>query len=283
MTIRVIPRLDVKAPNLVKGIHLEGLRVLGDPAIFAREYYHQGADELIYMDAVATLYGRNHLEDIIARASREIFVPLCVGGGIRTVDDIQRILRAGGDKVALNTAVIRNPDFIRQAADQFGSSTIVVSIEAIRQSDGTYLCFTDCGREPTGRVAHEWAQQAAALGAGEILVTSVDRDGTGKGYDMELVRGIAEAVSIPVIASGGAGSVDDVPAAVIHGKADAVAVGSLLHYHLVDTIDTGVERRPAHYGQYGNFKPGTIPDIKTTLRTLNIETRPIEDTREQAA
>jgi cyclase len=235
------------------------------------------------MDAVATLYERNHLEDIIARASREIFVPLCVGGGIRTVDDIQRILRAGGDKVALNTAVIRNPDFVRQAADQFGSSTIVVSIEAIRQTDGTYLCFTDCGREPTGRIAREWAQQAAELGAGEILITSVDRDGTGKGYDLELVRGIAEAVPIPVIASGGAGSVEDVPFAIVQGKADAVAVGSLLHYHLVKTIDTGIEQRPAHYEYHGNFRSGTIADIKAALQALNIPTRPVEDVRENAA
>lgn len=160
--------MDIKSPNLVKGVHLEGLRVLGKPEQFARYYYETGADELVYMDVVASLYGRNSLQDIVERTSREVYVPLCVGGGLRTIDDIRDILRAGADKVSLNTAAISNPDIVRQAAKRFGSSTILVSIEAMRKHDGTYEALTDNGRESTGvNNAMEWAQRAADLGAGE--------------------------------------------------------------------------------------------------------------------
>ncbi len=233
MNIRVIPRLDIKGPNLVKGIHLEGLRVLGRPEQFARHYYEEGADELIYMDVVASLYQRNNLLEIVERTSREIFIPLTVGGGLRTLDDIRRVLRAGADKVALNTAAIADPSLIREAALSFGSSTVVVSIEAIRKPDGTYEAFTDSGRQSTGVDAVQWAVQAADLGAGEILLTSIDREGTGKGYDLELTKNIAEAVSIPVIAAGGAGKVTHIVDVVKLGKADAVCVASMLHYCVI--------------------------------------------------
>src|ERR1700682_6201107 len=173
--IRIISKLDIKGPNLVKGIHLEGLRVLGRPEAFSRFYYENGADELLYMDAVASLYGRNSLLEIVARTAREVLIPLCVGGGLRSVQDIRTVLRAGADKVALNTAALARPDFIREAARAFGSSTIVVSIEAIRQPAGDYHCYTNCGRDQTGVDAFQWAVQAAELGAGELLVTSVDR------------------------------------------------------------------------------------------------------------
>ena len=179
--IRIIPRLDIKGPNLVKGIHLEGLRVLGKPERFARAYYEGGADELIYMDVVASRYGRNSLLPIIERTAREIFIPLTVGGGLRTMEDIRAALRSGADKVSLNTAAIRNPQLIREAARKFGSSTIVVSIEAIRRPDGSYEAHTDNGRESTGVDACEWAVRAAELGAGELMVTSIDREGTGEG------------------------------------------------------------------------------------------------------
>jgi len=236
--IRIIPRLDIKGPNLVKGVHLEGLRVLGKPEHFARYYYENGADELCYMDAVASLYGRNSLLDIIQRTAREIFIPLTVGGGIRSVEDIRAVLRAGADKVSLNTAALRQPDLIREASRAFGSSTIVVSIEAIRQPDGKYLAYTDCGREETGMDAVDWAMRAAALGAGELLVTSVDREGTGKGFDVELTRRIAECVPIPVIASGGAGRLEHVYEVIHEGRADAVSVASLLHYNYVKQLLT---------------------------------------------
>ena len=179
MTIRIIPRLDIKGPNLVKGIHLEGLRVLGKPERFARYYYEHGADELFYMDAVASLYGRNSLLDIVERTAREIFIPLTVGGGLRSVDDIRTVLRAGADKVALNTAVLARPELIREASRAFGSSTIVVQIDALRRSDGTYEAYTEYGRQQTGVDAIEWAARAVDLGAGELVVTSIAQEGTG--------------------------------------------------------------------------------------------------------
>jgi cyclase len=246
-TARVIARLDIKGPDLVKGIHLEGLRVLGRPELFARHYYEQGADEILYMDVVASLYNRNSLHDIISRTAREIFIPLTIGGGLRTIEDIRAVLRAGADKVALNTAAINNPEFVREAARTFGSSTIVVSIEAARQPDGRALCCTDSGREQTGVPALDWARRAAALGAGEIMLTSIDREGTGRGFDIELTRMIAEAVEVPVIACGGAGAAEHVCQVFADGKADAVAVASLLHY---DFIATGAGRVAA--GSEGN-------------------------------
>lgn len=230
---RVIPRLDIKGPNLVKGVHLEGLRVLGKPEAFARHYYENGADELLLMDVVASLYGRNSLKDIIERTSREVFIPLIVGGGLRSIEDIQEVLRAGADKVSLNTAAVARPEFIREAARRFGSSTIVVSIEAIRQPDGRYEAFTDNGRERTGLDVFEWALEATELGAGEILVTSIDREGTGLGYDLELTQRIADAVQIPVVASGGAGSAADVVQVFGSGRAQGACVASVLHYWLV--------------------------------------------------
>ena len=230
MTIRIIPRLDIKGPNLVKGIHLEGLRVLGKPEQFASHYYQQGADELLYMDVVASLYQRNSLLEMVSRTAKEIFIPLTVGGGLRTIDDIRTVLRAGADKVSLNTAAIQRPAFIREASRQFGSSTIVVSIEAIKTPDGGYEAYTDNGRESTGLDALKWAVQAAELGAGELLVTSIDREGTGKGFDLDLTRQISGSVSIPVIACGGAGQVSDLYDVIDQGLADAVCLASVLHY-----------------------------------------------------
>ena len=232
MSLRIIPRLDIKGPNLVKGIHLEGLRALGPPEFFARYYYENGADELLYMDAVASLYGRNSLIDIVRRTSSEIFIPLCVGGGLRTIDDMRTALRSGADKVSINTAAIERPDIIREAANMFGSSTIVVSIEAARR-DGRFECFIDNGREPTGREPVEWARQAAELGAGELIVTSVEREGTGGGYDIDLVQSIATTVPVPVIACGGAGTAAHVSDVICDGWADAVSMASLLHYYVL--------------------------------------------------
>ncbi len=231
--IRVIPRLDIKGPNLVKGIHLEGLRVLGKPEQYAKYYYESGADELIYMDIVASLYGRNSLLDIIEKTAREIFIPLIVGGGLRTINDINKVLRAGADKVALNTSAIRNPSFINEAAKRFGSSTIIISIEAIKQPDGRYYAFTDNGREPTGKEVIAWAKEAVTHGAGEILLTSVDQEGTGFGYDVDLVRQVSQEVSIPVIACGGAGKPDDLKKVIEEGLADAVCLSSMLHYDYI--------------------------------------------------
>lgn len=281
MNIRIIPRLDIKGPNLVKGIHFEGLRVLGKPEHFARYYYEHGADELIYMDAVASLYGRNSLLEIIEKTARDIFIPLTVGGGLRTVDDIRAVLRAGADKVSLNTAAITCPDLIHEASRIFGSSTIVVSIEAIRKSDGTYEAYVNYGRERTDVDVFEWASRAVELGAGELMVTSINREGTGNGFDLELTRRIAESVSVPVIAGGGAGKISDVYDLFIQGKAEAVALASLLHYNFIrhsSAIDED-------YTQEGNIEflkrgktfskiqDATIDEIKYYLTEHTIDCR----------
>lgn len=231
--IRIIPRLDIKGPNLVKGIHLEGLRVMGKPDEFAKYYYESGADELLFMDVVASLYGRNSLNEIISNTAQQIFIPLTVGGGIRTIEDIKSVLRAGADKVSLNTAAINNPEIISEAALKFGSSTIVVSVEAIRESDGRYLAYTDNGREYSGIDVVEWVQKVAELGAGEICLTSVDREGTGEGFDIELIKTISGLVDIPVIAHGGAGRKEHVENLIKETDVDAVTIASLFHYDYV--------------------------------------------------
>jgi cyclase len=263
--IRIIPRLDIKGPNLVKGIHLEGLRVLGKPEDFARYYYENGADELMYMDIVASLYNRNSLHDIITKTAREIFIPLTVGGGIRTIDDIREVLRAGADRVALNTAAIKNPDIIFKASRVFGSSTIVVSIEAIKQPEGRYLAYTDCGREYTGIEVGEWAKSVEQLGAGEIFLTSVDRDGTGLGYDIGLIKMVSSRVSIPVIAYGGAGKLEDIAAAVRAG-ADAVSVSSMFHYDFVENRLINQD----HFKEEGNIEYRTSGRKFTKVTVSNI-------------
>ena len=238
-TIRVIPRLDIKGPNLVKGIHLEGLRVLGKPEHFAKYYYKQGADELIFMDVVASLYERNSLHDIISNTAKEIFIPLTVGGGLRTIEDIRNVLRAGADKVSINTAAINNPEIITEAALKFGSSTIVVAIEAIKEyKSDKYLAYTDNGREYTGIDIFEWAQKVEELGAGELVITSVDREGTGEGMDISMIEKISKMVDIPVIAHGGVGKKEDVKELFANTEAKAVSLASLLHY---DYIHNGYE------------------------------------------
>lgn len=229
-SIRLIPRLDIKGSNLIKGIHLEGLRVIGDPQAHAVRYYQSGADELIFMDVVASLYGRNNLSDIIRRTAENIFIPITVGGGIRSVDDARHILRSGADKVAINTAAVAWPELISEVAYRFGSQAMVLSIEAKQIAPGKWEAYTDNGRERTGLDVIEWVQRGVELGAGEVLLTSVDREGTRKGFELDLIRGVSQSVSVPVIASGGMGSTDDFVAAAREGLADAVAMADVLHY-----------------------------------------------------
>jgi imidazole glycerol-phosphate synthase subunit HisF len=283
--LRIIPRLDIKGPNLVKGIHFEGLRVIGKPQSFARFYYENGADELFYMDAVASLYGRNSLLDIVKKTSEEIFIPFCVGGGLRSVDDIRQVLRAGADKVSLNTAAISNPQLIRDASRAFGSSTIVVSIEAIRQPNGRYECFTDYGREHSGVDAYDWARKAEDLGAGEIAITSIDREGTGTGFDLELTKKIVESVSIPVIAGGGAGTLAHVADVVNECRVDAVSISGLFHYDAIHHITRADESSFASEGNVeflqgrrgpqsnGRIVPSGIPALKDHLHAAGIDCR----------
>jgi cyclase len=280
VSIRLIARLDIKGPNLVKGIRLEGLRVLGRPERFASAYYEQGADELLYMDVVASLYGRNSLLDMVRKTAQAIFIPLTVGGGLRSIDDIREALRAGADKVSINTAAVHNPELIREASRRFGSSTIVVSIEAIRSRAGTYEAYVDNGRQQTGLDAIEWATRAAEMGAGELLVTSIDREGTGGGFDLDLTRRIADAVPIPVIACGGAGTVAHVAEAVTEGRADAVAVASLVHYELLgrrsatdDFAGEGNVEFLKRRAGFSKVRPASLPEVRAHLASRHIPCR----------
>ena len=278
-TVRIIPRLDIKGPNLVKGIHFEGLRVLGNPNDYAREYYSLLADELMYVDVVASLYERNSLSNIISETAKEIFIPLTVGGGLRSVEDIVNVLKAGADKVSLNTAAIKNPQLIRETSLSFGSSTIVVSIEAIKQKDGSYLAYTDNGREYTGVNVLEWAQKVDELGAGEIIISSVDKEGTAEGFDVNLTRIISEAVSVPVIAHGGAGSLQDIIDVIKIGKADAVSIASILHYGLKDNFHNNYNKKEGNTEflkqnvSFSKINPINLLELKKELVKNNINCR----------
>jgi cyclase len=234
--IRLIPRLDVKGENLIKGIHLEGLRIIGDPHEYAYQYYKQGADELIYMDIVASLYGRSKLVEIVRRTARDVFVPMTVGGGVRSLEDVGDLLRAGADKVAINTAAVLRPSLITEISRRYGSQCMVISIEAKMQKPGFWEVYTDCGREKTGLDVIKWAHEAVSLGAGEILLTSIDCEGTRKGFDCNLVQAISNSVDVPVIASGGYGHPSHL-GDVVDAGADAVAIADALHYKRITMFD----------------------------------------------
>ena len=230
---RIIARLDIKGPNLIKGVRLEGLRVVGEPNAFAEKYYKSGADELIYMDSVASLYGRNHLGALIEKASRNIFIPITVGGGIRSVEDARDILRSGADKVAINTAAVKNPNLINKLAESFGSQSIVSSIEAKRINENTWEVYVEGGREKTGIDVIDWVKFCESEGAGELLVTSIDNEGTRSGFEVDLYETISKNTSIPVIASGGFGRVEHALAAVEVGRVDSIAIADAFHYNRV--------------------------------------------------
>ena len=251
---RLIARLDIKGANLIKGIHLEGLRVIGQPNDHAKRYYEQGADELIYIDSVASLYGRNSLGDIVKNAAQDVFIPMTVGGGIRSIDDATHLLRCGADKVAINTAAVTNPSLITDIARRFGSQCMVLSIEAKRIGTHRWKVFTDNGREDSGLDVIQWAKRGVALGAGEVLLTSVDREGTRKGFDIDLIRAVTTEVSVPVIASGGMGVPEHVINVVQSGGADAVAMADILHYGRSTISDIRRTARSAgiHVRKFGN-------------------------------
>jgi cyclase len=227
--VRIIARLDIKGPNLIKGIHLEGLRVVGDPNEHAVRYYDEGADELLFIDIVASLYQRNNLSDIIKRAADRVYVPITVGGGIRSLADVATMMMSGADKVAINTAAIARPELIGEVARRYGSQCMVVGVEAKRVAPGKWEAYTDNGRERTGKDVVQWVREAVDRGAGEVLVTSVDQEGTRKGFDIPLVQQVCDAVQVPVTASGGFGQAEDL-ARVAGTGVSAIAVADALHW-----------------------------------------------------
>lgn len=252
LATRIVPCLDVDGGRVVKGTKFQDLRDAGDPVELAAHYDREGADELVFLDITATVEGRAATLDVISRTAEQVFIPLTVGGGVRSDDDVDDLLRAGADKVSLNSAAVREPALLQRCADRFGTQCMVVAIDAKRRpADGGWEVFVDAGRTGTGRDAVEWASEATVQrGAGEVLVTSMDRDGTGDGYDLELLRAIREAVRVPVVASGGAGELDHFAAGVLDGGADAVLAASTLHF-----------------GQL------TIREIKEHLRDRGVEVR----------
>jgi len=232
LTKRIIPCLDVKDGRVVKGKSFVQLRDAGDPVELADFYYKESADELVFLDITATPEGRDTMVDVVERISEKVFMPLTVGGGLRNITNMRRMLLAGADKVSINTEAVLNPDLIREGAEKFGSQCIVVAIDAKRLESNSlkWEVYTNSGQKPTGMDAIEWARKAVELGAGELLLTSMDADGHQTGYDNELNRAVSEAVSVPVIASGGAGSPEDLYQALVEGKADAVLAASIFHY-----------------------------------------------------
>lgn len=252
LKLRIIPCLDVKAGRTVKGVNFVNLIDAGDPVEQARVYDVAGADEICFLDIAASHENRDTLYDVVARTAEQCFIPLTVGGGVRTIDDIRKLLLAGCDKVSINTEAVRRPDFVREAAEKFGAQCIVVAIDARRTSDLKWEIFTHGGRSPTGIDAIDWAIRMSGLGAGEILLTSMDRDGTREGFDIALTRAIADSVPVPVIASGGVGKLEHLAAGIRDGHASAVLAASIFHF-----------------GEY------SIADAKAHLANAGLPVRPI--------
>ncbi len=247
---RVIPCLDVRDGRVVKGVHFVNIRDAGDPVELAKFYSRQGADEIVFLDITATSDGRDTVADVVERTAAEVFVPLTVGGGIRTLEDFRRLLRAGADKISVNSAAVADPSLIARAAERFGSQCVVLAIDARSRGDGCYEVVTAGGRKPTGLDAVQWARRGQELGAGEILLTSMDADGTKMGFDLAMTRTVAEAVSVPVIASGGCGSLEDFAQVFEQTGCDAALAASLFH-----------------------FGELTVPQVKDFLRTRGIPVR----------
>lgn len=235
---RIIPCLDVEGGRVVKGVNFVDLVDAGDPVEQARLYDAAGADELTFLDITASVDNRETIYDVVNKTAEQCFMPLTVGGGVRTTDDIRKLLLAGADKASINTAAVNNPEFVREAAEKFGSQCIVVAVDAKTVSPGKYEIFTHGGREATGIDAVQWAERMAEYGAGEILLTSMDRDGTRKGFNIELTRAIADAVGIPVIASGGVGTLDHMVEGVVEGHASAVLAASIFHFGTFTIAET---------------------------------------------
>lgn len=251
--LRLIARLDIKGPNVIKGIQMDGLRVVGPVGDVAKKYYEQGADEIVMIDTVASLYGRESMIELIRNVTAECFVPVTVGGGIRTLEDADALFRAGADKVALNTAALSRPELISEIAAKYGAQAMVVHVEAKSSPDLGWECYTEAGRQPTGTAVQDWVSAAEKHGAGEFLVTSVDRDGTRKGMDITLLATVRDIVSVPLVASSGAGEANHVVEALSASRSDGVAMGAGLHW--------------------GNF---SIADVRAACETSQLSVRTVE-------
>lgn len=233
--MRIIPRIDIKNNFVIKGINLEGVRKIGNPNEIGVKYYNEKADELIFMDAVASLYGRNNLFDVIKKCTKKIFIPITVGGGLRSIEDISKALSSGADKVALNSAVVKNPELIKTASQTFGSSTIVISIETKKNQNNQWEIFTSTGRDPTGIILDDWIETIQKFGCGEILITSIDCEGTKKGFDIDLINLLKKIeIKVPIIISGGCGNLKHIKEVKDELCNDAIALGSVLHYNLLN-------------------------------------------------
>jgi cyclase len=250
VAVRIIPCLDVKDGKVVKGIHFENLKIAGDPVENASFYSKEGADEIVFLDISATIEGRKTMVEVVKRVAEVVFIPLTVGGGINSIYDIEKLLSNGADKISINTAAVKNPKIIEESAKKFGSQCIVIAIDAKKIGENKWEVYIESGKKPTGIDVIEWAKKVEDLGAGEILLTSIDRDGTQDGYDIELTKSVSENVNIPVIASGGAGKLEHLYDAIVYGKASAVLIASLLHFRIL-----------------------TIPQIKSYLKEKGIEVR----------
>ena len=271
---RIISRLDIKEENLVKGIQLEGLRVLGDPIYFSKKYYDEEIDELIYQDCIASLYGNNNLHTFISKISKQIFIPLTVGGGIRNIEDIKKALYSGADKVSVNTAAINNINFLREAIEIFGSSTISISIEAVKLEDNEYYCFTESGRNNSGIKVVDWCKRVQENGAGEIILTMVNSEGTGEGFDIDFLKSILKLTKIPVIAHGGCGKKIDILNLLNETEVDGVSIASMFHYFYYKKYNERNKLKNMKLINYHNFFEGiSIKDLKKYLKNNQIEIR----------
>lgn len=280
--IRVIPRLDIKGPHLVKGINLEGLRVLGDPAMFAQAYADDGADELMYIDAVASLYGRNSALELVRAVTKAIHLPVAVGGGVRNVDDVRNLLRSGADRVVVNSEAVRNTTLIANLARAFGSSTVVVSINYLRNPAGLSEVMIDGGRQPTGLDVLDWATECARAGAGEILLNSIDRDGTGMGFDLEVASKASTSLDIPVLIGGGAGLLEHFASVSSESEVGGICASSVFHYKLSESLSSEeLLRAPEgnldflrRRGSISTISALSIGDVKRAIIARGIPCRP---------
>lgn len=271
---RIVSRLDIKEENLVKGIQLEGLRILGNPINFSKKYYDGSIDELIYHDCIASLYGNNNLHTFISKVSKQIFIPLTVGGGIRNIEDIKKVLSSGADKVSINTAAIKNINFLKEACEIFGSSTLSISIEAVKLEDNKYYCFTESGRNNSGIKVIDWCKKVQEYGAGEIILTTVNKEGTGEGFDIDFINSVLNISKIPVIVHGGCGKKSDVLDLFNQTNIDGVSISSMFHYFYYKDDNQTINSNKTSKINYNNFFQGiSINALKKYLIDNNIEIR----------